>query len=136
MANRGKGTVITTHKATYVPATLNPGYSGFLPDLRHQYGETYGRSTTRHFYTERGRAVTLIPKHASAKTEYKPIIRRKSAPGIPPCLSNENSFDTTVPSGTSNSNIFAKNSHILARSLNRNRIYQLDKLMEQCQNHR
>ena len=148
MATRGKGTVITTHKATYIPTHLNPGYRGFLPDLRHQYGETYGRSTTRHFYTERARAVALVPKHASVREEYKPIIKRKSEPGIPPCLSQQknqqttlghalgNDFDTSMPSSLGNNKIFAGNSHILAKSLNRSRIYELDNMMQKCQDHR
>ena len=61
MANRSNGIVVTTHKATYIPPTLNPGYGGFLPELRHQYGETYGRGTCKNFYSQRARRLHLVP---------------------------------------------------------------------------
>lgn len=151
-----QGTVVTTHKATFVANKFSPGYSGFLPDLRHQYGETYGRATTRHFYTERARALNLAPRHQSEKVNYKPTIRRHSEPGIPPCLNQTNyeilnssnhPINTNQNQVVNMKNLYAKNAHLFTSkhgtgsqttrpSFNKRRAYELDDLMSKCQDHR
>ena len=149
MAHRSAGTVVTTHKATYIPPHLSPGYGGFLPALRHQYGETYGRTTTRNFYTERARQVMLIPPHLSEnieKPKRKPIIecpypdipniRRHSPPGQPPCLNKSYVSDDIYFTQTPKNERFGRNSTVLARSLNRNKVAKLDNMMRDCGEHR
>merc|ERR1739847_20576 len=139
MAQRGAGTVVTPHKATYIPAHLNPGYGGFLPELRHQYGETYGRATNRHFHIQRARNVALLAPHQSKNVPYErfpspyaPMIRRCGPPGEGPYL---NKVPASNESKVSSQN-YGRNSVILARSLNRDRIEKLDRMMQQCQEHR
>ena len=150
MAQRGVGTVVTPHKATYIPAQLNPGYCGFLPELRHQYGETYGRATTRHFYGERARNIALTPPHRSMKVPYGPghprmfdqirngypiipQLKRYGPPGEGPLLTT----DPVAHAHQSKSDdSYGRNSVVLARSLNRGRIEKLDRMMHQCQDHR
>ena len=136
MAHRSAGTVVTTHKATYIPPHLSPGYSGFLPALRHQYGETYGRATTRNFYTDRARQVMLIEPHKSENHPYTPIIKRRSPPGQPPCLNKSYTSDDCTFTPVTNREKFGRNSVILAKSLNRDRVESLDKMMNDCMEHR
>jgi hypothetical protein len=157
MANRSNGIVVTTHKATYIPPTLNPGYGGFLPELRHQYGETYGRGTCKNFYSQRARRLHLVPPiqsvniiqdkiiraHDFTKTEHSnaipgvPTIRRVSEPAVPPCLSSfEHSPTILSLSEGLNLSAFSRNNSILSKSVNRNRINELDEFMKKVNQHR
>jgi len=149
MAHRSAGTVVTTHKATYIPPHLSPGYGGFLPALRHQYGETYGRATTRNFYTERARQVMLIPPHMSENAEKPqrvptfecpypgiPRIKRHSPPGQPPCLNKSYVSDDVYFTPEPKTERFGRNSTVLARSLNRDKVAKLDNMMRDCSEHR
>ncbi|KAL7871708.1 hypothetical protein SRHO_G00066910 [Serrasalmus rhombeus] len=55
---RGNGSLITHNNATYIPASLMPGYSGHVPTAKFQYGVTFGNATIKYFFDTRGAAMT------------------------------------------------------------------------------
>ncbi|XP_036437738.1 protein FAM166C A [Colossoma macropomum] len=55
---RGNGSLITHNNATYIPASLMPGYCGHVPTAKFQYGVTFGNATIKYFLDSRGAAMT------------------------------------------------------------------------------
>ncbi|XP_072553095.1 ciliary microtubule inner protein 2C [Salminus brasiliensis] len=46
---RRNGTLITHNNATYIPASLMPGYSGHVPTTKFLYGLTFGNAAIKYF---------------------------------------------------------------------------------------
>ncbi|XP_057289689.1 protein FAM166C B-like [Hydractinia symbiolongicarpus] len=44
---------ITTHAYTYRTSDIPPGYTGYMPQQRFSYGDTYGNTTAAHFQARR-----------------------------------------------------------------------------------
>ncbi|TNN16829.1 UPF0573 protein C2orf70 isoform 1 [Schistosoma japonicum] len=59
------GDLKTTHKATFIPPRLMPGYRGHCPSEKFDYGQTYGAYTCKRFQDYRS---TVLQ---SSKTPYK-----------------------------------------------------------------
>ncbi|XP_066532117.1 ciliary microtubule inner protein 2C [Hoplias malabaricus] len=82
---RSRGSVITHNNATYIPASLMPGYTGHVPTSKFQYGVTYGNATIRYFLDSRCAAIN-------------PSTSPYSSDGMIPTSSCTGCLDTTLPS--------------------------------------
>ncbi|KAI4891145.1 hypothetical protein NFI96_023788 [Prochilodus magdalenae] len=65
LGHSGSGSLITHNNATYIPASLMPGYSGHVPTTKFMYGVTFGNATVKYFLDSRCAAMSPSTPHYS-----------------------------------------------------------------------